>query len=112
MIESKYESSQGARHLHSSKRKSKGGGNEKNMRKDTLKEIRRSITRARDEHRKNLNEISRINESVKYSPRGSTQFDLNNLNQASIDETEVDGDKIDQNILDSAGDADYDDHVR
>ena len=64
-------------------------GTEKtSMRKDTLKEIRRSITRARDEHRKNLNEISRINESVKYSPRTSTVFDKNcNLNQASIDVT-------------------------
>ena len=56
-------------------------------RKDTLKEIRRSITRARDEHRKNLNEISRINDSVKYSPNRSPAFDKDNLNQASIDDS-------------------------
>lgn len=66
------------------------------MRKDTLKEIRRSITRARDEHRKNLNEISRINDSVKYSPHTSTVFDKNNLNQASIDDTADEGGGIDE----------------
>ena len=65
------------------------------MRKDTLKEIRRSITRARDEHRKNLNEISRINDSVKYSPHTSTVFDKDNLNQASIDDTADEGKKFD-----------------
>ena len=53
-----------------------------------LKEIRRSISRARDEHRHNLHEINRINDSVKYSPRGSTHFDKDNLNQASIDLTD------------------------
>ena len=74
------------------------------MRKDTLKEIRRSITRARDEHRKNLNEISRINDSVKYSPHTSTVFDkTNNLNQASIDDT-VDNDEEEKLV------GDYDDH--
>ena len=38
-------------------------------RKDTLKEVRRSISRARVEHKKNLDKISKINDSVKYSPQ-------------------------------------------
>lgn len=38
-------------------------------RKETLKEVRRSISRARIEHRKNLDAISKINDSVKYSPQ-------------------------------------------
>ena len=43
-------------------------------RKD-LKDVRQSISRARDEHRRNLQEISKINESVKYSPRVSLDRD-------------------------------------
>ena len=34
-----------------------------------MKEIRKSISRARDEHRKILEEISKINNSVQYSPQ-------------------------------------------
>ena len=47
------------------------------------KEVRQSISRARDEHRRNLQEISKINESVKYSPRVS--LDRDNLHQRSVD---------------------------
>ncbi len=42
-----------------------------NNRKETLKEVRRSNSRVRDEHRKNLERISKINDSVKYSPKKS-----------------------------------------
>ena len=90
-MESKIVNSHGTR-AQSPKSKNvttKGSQQEKGgRRKNALNEIRRSVSRARDEHIKNLHEINRINDSVKYSPRASTHFDKDNLNQASIDDTE------------------------
>ena len=52
-----------------------------------MREISRSISRARDEHLRNLQEISKINDSVKYSPgrKGTTVVERDNLNQKSVD---------------------------
>jgi len=44
------------------------GKKKKNGQKE-LKEARRSISRAREQHLRNINEINKINNSVKYSPR-------------------------------------------
>jgi len=48
------------------------GKKKKFIRRDTnfknFKEGKRSISRAREDHKRNLNEISKINDSVKYSP--------------------------------------------
>ena len=54
-------------------------------RKETLKEVRKSISKARDEHRRNMEQINQINDSVKYSPQRSIIMNMDNLNQKSID---------------------------
>ena len=51
--------------------------------------MKNSITRARHEHRRNLDEINRINDSVKYSARRSNTKDVNR-SDSSVD-TKIEG---------------------
>jgi len=51
-------------------------------------ELSRSISQVREEHRRNLEEINKINQSVKYSARRSVQGAPDGLQQSSINSLE------------------------
>lgn len=57
-------------------------------RRDTLKDAKRSISQIRNEHKRNMDHINAINESVQYSPRRTQPMQQAlrvNLNQRSYD---------------------------